>query len=74
MASKWDDQYTNEWAAMWDRDFVAELAEKMGSEKEARSFIGMMYKRVGAKKAYPALKAALNAKEDPRGYAIRSVG
>jgi len=58
---------------MWDRDFVGLWAEKIGDEREARIFIGMLYKRVGAKKAYPALKAALNAKEDPRGYAIRSV-
>ncbi len=69
-----EDKWTNEWASMWDKDFVGQWAEKMGNEKDARCFIGMLYKRVGAVKAYPALKAALKAKEDPRGYAIRSVG
>ena len=69
-----DDKWTNEHAAMWDSHFVGQWAEALGNEKEARSFIGMLAKRVGAKRAYPALKAAIEqAKKDPRGYAIRSV-
>lgn len=68
-----DDKWTNEYAAMWDSHHVGLWAEKLG-ERAARQFIGMLYKRVGAKKAYPALKAAIEqAKQDPRGYAIRSV-
>ena len=78
-----DDKWTNEYAAMWDSHFVGQWAERLGeldkmgpsvSRKKARAFIGMLYKRVGAVKAYPALKAAIEqAKKDPRGYAIRSV-
>ena len=78
-----DDKWTNEYAALWDRDFVGRWADQISlideisqsmANKKVRVFIGMLYKRVGAKKAYPALKAAIKqAKEDPRGYAIRSV-
>ena len=66
-----DDKYTNEYAALWDKDFVGLWAERIG-ERRARQFIGMLYKRVGARKAYPALKAAIEqAKRDPRGYAMK---
>lgn len=73
MGRNMDDKWTNEYAAMWDKDFIGELALRVGDEQRARTLVGMLYKRVGAKRAYPALKAALEAKGSAWGYAIRSV-
>ena len=52
------DEHTNEYAGLF-MDLAPELGEHIG-DKQARSFLGMLHKRVGAEKVYRATKQALS--------------
>lgn len=61
------DEHTNEYAALF-MDLAPELGQHIG-EKEARSFLGMLHKRVGAVKTYRATKQALQKpRQNYRAY------
>lgn len=61
------DEHTNEYVALF-MDLAPQLGEHIG-DKEARSFLGMLHKRVGAEKVHRAAKAALEKpRRDYRSY------